>query len=88
MSIRGCKSPGVQHCVIGNHQPNDIIVKTSDLADSKRLAVIPLLTSFWDPQDLCSSVPAPGVNSEEKCLCCGDTVSTQTHWMVQILGLN
>jgi hypothetical protein len=75
MSIRGRKSPGVRHCVIRNSQRKDIIVRTSDLADAKWLAGILLLTAFWDPQDLSSSVPRPGVNNEEKCLCCDDTVT-------------
>jgi len=70
MSVRGRKSPGMRHCVTGNHQPNDITMRTSDLTDSKRLAGILLLTAFWDPQDLCSSVLRPGVNNKEKCLCC------------------
>jgi len=76
MSIRGRKSPGVRHCVTGNHQPNDIALRTSDLMDSKQLAEILLLTAFWDPQDLSSSVPGPGVNNEEKYLCCDDTVTS------------
>jgi len=50
-SIRGHKSPGVQHCVIRNNKHKDIIVRTSDLADSKWLAGILLVTAFWDPQD-------------------------------------
>jgi hypothetical protein len=47
MSIRGRKSPGMRHCVTGNHQPNDITVRTLDLTDFKRLAGILLLTAFW-----------------------------------------